>query len=111
MPMAKKDVDAYFKQICNDYKDMIDALHDMEEEAAKNLISPDRLEAMKSQVDVVKNNYMRISYIMYLLNRPNRKSKTAKYDKQKVFDKKATLDGVHEENILELNKISKTTQN
>ena len=109
--MAKKDVDQYFQKMCSDYSDMIEALHDMEEEASKNLISPDRLESMKDQVNVVKNNYMRISYIMYLLNRPNRRGKTERYDKQFIFDGKHTLNGVHEENISELKKISKAVSN
>lgn len=105
--MAKKDVDNYFKQICDDYKDMLDALHDMEEEASKNLISPEQLEVTKSQVDVIKNNYMRISYIMYLLNRPNNKKKTSRYDKNFSFEKQATLDGIREENNKTLDNIKR----
>ena len=109
--MAKKDVDNYYNWICADYKGMIEALHDMEEEATRNLISPERLESMKNQVNVVKNNYMRISSIMYLLNRPNRKNKTARYDRRFSFDEEHTLDGIHKENISEIKKISETAQN
>ena len=107
--MAKKDVDNYFKQICDDYKDMLEALHDMEEEASKNLISPEQLEATKSQVDVIKNNYMRISYIMYLLNRPNNKKKHSRYDKNYKFNKADTLDGIKEEDKSIINNIKRST--
>lgn len=96
--MAKRDVDNYFNQLCSDYCDMVEALRDMEEEANKNLISPEQLDNTKRQVEQIKNNYMRISYIMYLLNRPNKKNKQKRYDKQKKFDYNYTLDGVIEEN-------------
>ena len=41
--MAKKDVEDYFNQICSDYKDMQEALIDMQEEANKKLVSPEQL--------------------------------------------------------------------
>ena len=96
--MAKRDVDNYFNQVTRDYSDMVEALRDMEEEASKNLVSPEQLESMKSQVETIKNNYLRISYIIYLLNRPNKKTKHERYDKSKSFREKDTLDGVKKEN-------------
>lgn len=42
--MSKKDVDNYFKEIQNNYNELIENLHDMEDEANKGLVSPDKLE-------------------------------------------------------------------
>jgi len=51
----------------------------MEEEASKGLLDPDKLIQMKSYIEPIKINYQRISYIMYLLNKPVKKSKEKKY--------------------------------
>jgi hypothetical protein len=41
--MSKKDVNAYFNKICEDYHELIETLHEMEEEASKGLLSPEKL--------------------------------------------------------------------
>lgn len=70
--MAKKDVMHYYDVISNQYLEMQESLKDMEEELRKNLISPDRVEQLKQTIEPIKNNYMRISYIVFLLNKPNK---------------------------------------
>lgn len=107
--MAKKDVDKYFDQICKDYHELIETLHDMEEEAAKGLLDPDKLIQMKSYIEPIKVNWQRISYIMYLLNMPSKKSKQERYRNQnkKLIHGNATLDDVQLENQNQINKIKK----
>ena len=107
--MAKKDVDKYFDQICKDYHELIETLHDMEEEASKGLLDPDKLIQMKSYIEPIKINYQRISYIMYLLNKPVKKSKEKKYQNQskKYIYSNSTLKDVHEENAMVINQIRK----
>lgn len=87
--MSKKHVNEYYEKICADYKEMLDTLRDMEEEYSKNLISPDRLEQIKEMIKPMKENYERISYIMYLFNMPDRKRRKEKYIKQtkQIFTK------------------------
>lgn len=70
--MAKKDVMQYYEVMCNQYLEMQESLKDMEEELQKNLISPDRVEQLKRTIEPIKNNYMRISYIVFLLNKPSK---------------------------------------
>jgi len=41
--MSKKDVNTYFNKICEDYHELIETLHEMEEEANKGLLSPEKL--------------------------------------------------------------------
>lgn len=108
--MSKRHVDEYFKQVSDTYVEMIDALHELEEEAKNGMVSPDKLENTKQQVEGIKNNYMRISYIMFLLNQPNRERKVPRYKSQNKrllnsIPKEHTLDGVVKENREILNRI------
>ena len=107
--MAKKDVDKYFDQICKDYHELIETLHNMEEEASKGLLDPDKLVQMKEYIEPIKINWQRISYIMYLLNMPAKKSKQERYKNQnkKLIHSNATLVDVQSENHTQINKIKK----
>lgn len=113
--MSRKHVEEYYDVMCKDYSDMIEALHDMEEEATKGLISPDQLEQMKETIKPLKENYMRISYIMYLLNKPSKfeqfLNKIGITTKSKQYSQRvnanSTLDAVHKENLESINKINK----
>lgn len=101
--MSKRHVDEYFNTIANQYQEMLQALKDMEEECANNLLDPDRLEQMKTLIEPLKENYMRISYIMFLLNRPDKESKLKEYEErnQKLLSKipkEAKLEAIQEEN-------------
>ena len=101
--MSVKQVKQYYDEICEQYHEMIEELHDFEEECNNNLVDPDRLEEAKKIIIPLKTNYERISYIMFLLNQPNKKEKIKKYQKQnakllKKFDNSNSLDGVKEEN-------------
>lgn len=78
--MAKKDFDEYYDKICNDYHEMIEALKDIEDEAMRGLISPDCVDNIKEVIKPLKNNYMTLSWVKYLLDKPVRKEKQFKYE-------------------------------
>ena len=82
--MSIKDVKKYYDQITADYSEMIESLKEMEELAAQQVVNPDRVEELRKAVEPLKNNYMRISYIMFLLNMPNKKEKKERYKKQQA---------------------------
>lgn len=108
--MSKRHVDEYFNTIANQYQEMLHALKDMEEECKNNLLDPDRLEQMKSLIGPLKENYMRISYIMFLLNKPDKESKLKEYEErnQKLLSKipeKDKLEAIQEENQKIIDKI------
>lgn len=99
--MSKKHVEDYFNQICDDYHEMVETLKDMEEECNNGLVAPERVEQLKKVLEPIKINYMRISYIMYLLHMPTRKQKQKRYEKQNSpfkFRSCDTLKSVREEN-------------
>ena len=73
--MAKRHVVEYFDKIANQYKDMLNELKDFEDECNKGLVEPERFDNFKKIIEPLKNNYMTWSYMMYLLNLPNREKK------------------------------------
>lgn len=98
--MSKKDVDKYFNKICDDYHELIETLHEMEDAVSKGLLDPDRLEQLKLTIEPMKINWQRISYIMYLLNKPTKKSKYERYANQnkKLIQDNSSLDDIEKEN-------------
>lgn len=80
--MAKKDVDEYYAQVCHDYSEMLSTLTDMEEAFNENLVSEAQLNQVKSMIEPLKRNYMTLSWVIYLLNKPTRKEKTDRYNRQ-----------------------------
>lgn len=101
--MSVKHVKLYYDEICAQYHEMLETLKDFEEECANNLVDPDRIEQAKKIIEPLKDNYEKISYIMFLLNKPNKKEKLKKYEKQNAkllteFDKKNSLNGMKEKN-------------
>lgn len=108
--MSKRHVDEYFNTIANQYHEMLESLREIEEECNKGLMDPDRLEQIKTMINPLKENYMRISYIMFLLNQPNREKKVKKYQEQNKkllnnIPKKDRLEGIKEENQKTINNI------
>ncbi len=73
--MAKRHVVDYFNKVADQYKDMLLELKDFEEECNKGLVEPEIFDNYKKIIEPLKNNYMTWSYVMYLLNLPNRESK------------------------------------
>lgn len=98
--MSKKHVEEYFKVIADQYSEMIDLLKELEQQYETNIIEPERLDKIKESIIPLKTNYQRISYIMYLLNMPNKKEKQKKYIKalEVKQDKEGSLQKVKTEN-------------
>jgi Mg2+ and Co2+ transporter CorA len=77
--MSKKAVEKYYNEITDQYHEMIENLKDLEEEVKNELVEPERVENLKSMIAPLKDNWERWTYMMFLLNEPQRKSKKAKY--------------------------------
>lgn len=114
--MAVKHIKEYFDQICDQYHEMLEEIRDFEEEAKQGLIEPERLDLIKQQIEPLKNNYERWSYMMYLLNKPVRKQKEKAYQQRnakflKMIQGKNTIQGVLEENKDTIDNLKSTTKN
>ncbi len=101
--MSVKAVRNYYNQICEQYQEMMENIHDLEAEAAQGMVEPERIERLKDQVAPIKQNYERWSYMMFLLNQPERKAKQPRYKDQNrrllnSLSKNNSLESVLEEN-------------
>ena len=101
--MSVKDVKLYYDEVCQQRQEMLNEIHDFEEECQKGLIEPERLDQIKETIQPLLNNYQTLSYIMFLLNKPVKKSKESKYLSQnkkflKQINKQFTKDGIKTQN-------------
>lgn len=80
--MSVKHINNYYKQICDQYNEMIENIKDLEKDVETGLVEPERIERLKEQVMPIKQNYERWTYMMFLLHQPNNKRKINKYKKQ-----------------------------
>lgn len=108
--MSVKHVRKYYEQVEQQYQDMLAEIKDFEELALKEMFDPERLEQIKETIQPMLRNYETLSYIMYLLNKPNRESKADKYERQHKKDIRkispsATMDGVISTNNSVLEKL------
>ena len=73
--MSKRHVEDYFNKVADQYKEMLNELKDFEKECSDGLVEPEIFDNYKKIIEPLKNNYMTWSYVMYLLDLPNREKK------------------------------------
>lgn len=82
--MSKKHVEEYYLKMSSDYSEMKRVLDELQnnltDETASNYIN--QINNIKEQLKVLEANYKRLSYIMFLLNMPNKKKKSKNYIKR-----------------------------
>jgi hypothetical protein len=105
--MSQKDVIKYYNEVAENYKDMLENLKDMEEEMKESLVTPEQVDQMKRMAQPVVDNYKTLSYIIFLLNRPTKKEKFNRYEKQnkKLLENCRTKEEVLNENKEALNNL------
>ena len=103
--MAKRHVEEYYDQVCNQWLAMQNELNDFAEEARKGLFPPEKLEDIKKSIQPLKTNYETLSYIMFLLNMPNRKKKERKYITSTKVNEERSKDKVLAEGTAVLNNL------
>ena len=72
--MAKRHVVLYYLEVQNEYLEMLDNLEEFKKLAQEGKVSQEDYDQMLREIELIKSNYERISYIMMLLNKPNKKS-------------------------------------
>lgn len=110
--MSVKDVMDYHSQVLSDYLELKKTLKLLENEpsehVSKNIL--ENIEHIKKNIAIATENYNRISYIVYLLNKPTRKRKQDRHYNinKKMLDKipeSSKLKSIREENKDSINKI------
>lgn len=97
--MAKRHVIEYYKQVQDLYFDMVQDTVDFDEALQAGHVSQEQVDQANEMLQRVKDNYDRLSYIIVLLNQPNKKKKLKKHKNQhkEVY---SFLDSVSEETTL-----------
>ena len=96
--MSVKAVNEAYNQICEQYAEMLENIKDLEKEASEGIVEPERVENLREQIEPIKRNYERWTYMMYLLHQPERKSKHARYASQN----RALLKKLNSQNSIEV---------
>ena len=86
--MAVKDVKEYYFKLIAQKAELEADLADFEEALKNGFITEEQMQAAKDELIPYQINLDRITYIIYLLELPNRKTKKAKFAKQnkKILD-------------------------
>ncbi len=100
--MARKDFDEYYNKISSQLFELDKVFKELAAEADAGMVEPERLEQVKITIEPIKTSYHTLSYIKYLLDKPNRKSKQDRYDKQnrKILD---STKGYHSKDYIDKN--------
>lgn len=80
--MARKDFDEYLTKVSKQYVELNSMLQELSEEVNNGMYEPERLDQLKATIAPVKQSFDTLNYIRYLLDKPTRKSKHAKYNRQ-----------------------------
>lgn len=86
--MSVKDVKEYYFKLITQKAELEADLADFEEALKNGFITEEQMQAAKDELIPYQINLDRLTYIMYLLELPNRKTKKAKFAKQnkKILD-------------------------
>lgn len=81
--MSKKHVVNYYNTVCEQYHQFVEELRDFEDACQKGLVSPEVIENAKQTIQPLKSNWETLNYIMFLLNKPNKKKKEKRYTQER----------------------------
>ena len=86
--MAARDVKEYYFKLIAQKAELEADLADFEEALKNGFITEEQMQAAKDELIPYQINLDRLTYIVYLLELPNRKTKKAKFAKQnkKIID-------------------------
>ena len=108
--MSVKHVKDYYNKVCEQYHDFIAELKDFEQLCNDGLVQPEVIEQAKKSIAPLKDNWEKLTYIMYLLNKPNKKSKQDRYTKSNYPKQCKTDTYVLEEKKKSLDELTKVKQ-
>lgn len=79
--MSKKHVEEYYAKMFSDYCEMKSVLEELQNNLTEETASmyTSQISDIKDKVRLLEANYKRLSYVMFLLNMPNKKKKENNY--------------------------------
>ena len=100
--MARKDFDDYYNKIASQLFELDKVFKELSAEADAGMVEPERLEQVKITIEPIRTSYQTLSYIKYLLDKPTRKSKHDRYDRQNKRTLESTR-GYHSKDYIDKN--------
>lgn len=104
--MSLKHFAAYYRDLQENYNEMLDGLRELEQACSTGMVEPERVERYMKTLQPIKDSFLTVQYIKYLIDKPNKKEKQKKYDKQ--FSKSIDIskyEKIPEENSLLLKEL------
>lgn len=80
--MAYRHLKDYYEKIQSQYMEMLGDAKDYQQGVDEGSLTPEQAEQAYAMTAKLKENYERITYVLYLLGMPNRKSKEKTYERQ-----------------------------
>lgn len=115
--MSRKDVINYYIGVQSQYLEMRSDIRDLEQAVKEGRLPLEMLEGRVAEIERLKENYKRVSYIIFLLDEPNRKGKKEAYRRRNrlVYDYLANSDALYirsenDDVLRELKKLIKETK-
>lgn len=80
--MSKIDITNEFLHKQADYLDILNILNLLKQDVKNGLMTEETLKEVVKQLEPIKNDYEWWAYVEYLQNKPTKKSKRVKYEKE-----------------------------
>lgn len=80
--MAFKQFKEYYCKVQDQYLEMLGYAKDFQQAVADGQLSPEQAKQASDITERLKDNYDRLTYVMFLLNSPKRDKKQSAYDRQ-----------------------------
>ena len=114
--MAVKDVIQYYKECESQFKEFKEEMDDFKLLCSQGMVSPEVVENAQKMLAVVEDNYKKLSYVIFLLNKPVKKEKFNRYlgQNKKLMEKAITKNEVisqNNRNIQEMKNLTETLKN
>ena len=77
--MSRKHFDDYYNKVCAQFLSLNEVFDDLSKEVAEGMVEPERLEQLKVTLQPIKDSYQTLSYIKYLLDKPQKAQKEPRY--------------------------------
>ena len=98
--MAKRHVVRYFLEVENNYVETMEVVKELQELAQQGKVEESTYLNAEKDLELIKTNYERLAYIIFLLNKPNREKKNdydekinkSWYNSLKFSSKEAIMD-------------------
>lgn len=88
--MSMKHFAEYYKDLQQNYNEMLNGLKELENACSTGMVEPERVDNYMKTLQPIKESFLMVQYIKYLIDKPNKKEKQRKYDRQ--FSKSVDID-------------------